>query len=38
MLSKVVVLSSVAIISGKGDTSMVESLDVDLQVVIRGQL
>jgi len=37
MLLKVVVLLS-AIILGQGDTSMVESLDIDLQVVIRGQL
>jgi len=38
MLLKVAQLLSVAIILGQGDTSIVESLDTDLQVVIRGQL
>jgi len=38
MLSKVVILSSAAIISGQGDTNIAKSLDADSQVVIRGQL
>jgi len=38
MLFKVAQSSSVVMILGWGDTSMVESLDIDLQVVIRGQL
>jgi len=33
---KVAQLLSAATILGRGDTSMVESLDADLQVVIRG--
>jgi len=37
MPPKVAVLS-LAIISRRGDTSMAESLDINLQVVIRGQL
>ena len=36
MPPKVAVLLLAAMISGRGDTSIVESLDVDLQVVIRG--
>jgi len=35
---KAVILLSAAIISGRGDTSIAESLDIDSQVVIRGQL
>jgi len=38
MPSKAAVLLLVATTSRGGDTSMVESLDVDSQVVIRGQL
>jgi len=38
MPPKAVILSSVATISGQGDTSMAESSDADSQVVIRGQL
>jgi len=38
MPPKVAQLSSVVMILGRGDTSMVESLDTDSQVVIRGQL
>jgi len=37
MLPKAAVLSP-ATISGQEDTSIAESLDIDLQVVIRGQL
>jgi len=33
---KIVILSSAAIISRQGDTSIAENLDADLQVVIRG--
>jgi len=36
MSLKAVVLSSAAIISRWGDTSIVESLDADSQVVIKG--
>jgi len=35
---KVAQSSSAAIILGRGDTSIAESLDADSQVVIRGQL
>ena len=38
MPPKVAILSLVATISGRADTSMAESLDTDSQVVIRGQL
>jgi len=38
MLFKVVILSLAATISRQGDTSIAESLDTDLQVVIKGQL
>jgi len=38
MPPKVVILSSAATISGRGDTSMAKSLDADSQVVTRGQL
>jgi len=36
MLPKVAILSSAAMISGRGDTSIAESLDANLQVVTRG--
>jgi len=36
MLPKVVILSLVAIISGRGNTSMAESLDADSQLITRG--
>jgi len=35
MLLKAVILLSAATISGQGDTSIAENLDVDLQVVIK---
>jgi len=38
MPPKVVILSSAATISGRGDTSIAESLDTDLQPIIKGQL
>jgi len=38
MLPKAIILLSAATTSGRGDTSMAESLDADLQVVIEGQL
>jgi len=38
MPPKVVILSSAAIISGRANTSMAESLDIDLQPITRGQL
>jgi len=38
MPPKAVVLSSVATISGQRDTSIVESLNTNSQVVMRGQL
>jgi len=38
ILPKAVILSSVATISGQGDTSIAKSLDTDSQVVTRGQL
>jgi len=38
MLPKAVTLSSAATIFRRGDTNIAESLDTDLQVVIRGQL
>jgi len=38
MPPKVVILSSVATTSKQSDTSMAESLDVNLQVVTKGQL
>jgi len=38
MLPKVAILSSAAIISGWGDTSMAKSLDADSQPIMRGQL
>jgi len=38
MLPKLAVLLSAAIISRQGNTSIVENLDTDLQVVIKGQL
>jgi len=38
MLPKAVTSSLVVIISRQGDTSMAESLDIDLQLIIRGQL
>jgi len=38
MLPKAVTLLLVAIISGWGDTSIAESLDVNSQLIIRGQL
>jgi len=38
MPPKVVQLLLVATTLGQGDTSIVESLDIDSQVVIRGQL
>jgi len=36
MLFKAAILSSAAMISGRGDTSITKSLDINLQVVIRG--
>jgi len=36
MLPKAAISSSAAIISGRGDTSIAESLDADSQVVIKG--
>jgi len=36
MPPKVAVLSSAATILGQGDTNITESLDVDLQVIIKG--
>jgi len=36
MLPKVAILLLAAMISGRGNTSMAESLDIDSQVVIRG--
>jgi len=36
MLFKAAILSSAAMISGWGDTSIAKSLDADSQVVIRG--
>jgi len=36
MLPKAATLLSVAIISGQGNTSIAKSLDINLQVVIRG--
>jgi len=38
MPPKVVILSLAATISRQGNTSIAESLDIDSQVVIRGQL
>jgi len=38
ILLKTVILLSAAITSGQGDTSIAKSLDINLQVVIRGQL
>jgi len=38
MLLKAAVLLSAAIISQGGNTSMAESLDIDLTLIIRGQL
>jgi len=38
MPPKAVILSSAAIISRRGDTSMAESLDADSQPITRGQL
>ena len=38
MPPKAAILSLVVITSGWGDTSMAESLDADLQPIIRGQL
>jgi len=38
MLPKAAILLSAATISRQGDTSMAESLNVNLQVVTRGQL
>jgi len=38
MLSKAVISSSAAIISGWGDTSIAKSLDIDSQVVTKSQL
>jgi len=38
MPPKAAILSSVAMISGQGDTSIAESLDTDLQPITRGQL
>jgi len=38
MLPKVVILLSAATISRWGDTSIAESLDINLQPIIRGQL
>jgi len=38
MLPKAAISLSAAIISGWGNTSMAESLNTDLQVVMRGQL
>jgi len=38
MLLKAATLSSAAIISKQGNTSMAESLDINSQLIIRGQL
>jgi len=38
MPPKAVISSSAAIISGRGDTSIAESLDVNSQLITRGQL
>jgi len=38
MLPKAVILLSAAIISGRADTSIAESLDTNSQPIIRGQL
>jgi len=38
MLLKAAILSSVVIISGRGDTSIAESLNTNLQPITRGQL
>jgi len=38
MLPKAVTLLSAATISRRGDTSMAESLDINSQPIIRGQL
>jgi len=38
MPPKAVILSLAVMISGRGDTSMAESLDTNLQVVTRSQL
>ena len=38
MPPKAVILSSAATISGRGNTSMAESLDTNLQPITRGQL
>jgi len=38
MPPKVAILSLAAIISGRADTSIAESLDTDSQPIIRGQL
>ena len=38
MLPKAVILSSAATTSGQGDTSIAENLDINSQVVIKGQL
>jgi len=38
MLPKVAILLLVAITSGQGDTSMAESLDINSQLIIKGQL
>jgi len=38
MLSKAVISLLVVTISGQGDTSMAKSLDINSQVVTRGQL
>jgi len=38
MLPKAAILSLAATISRRGDTSIAESLDADLQPIIRGQL
>jgi len=38
MLFKAAISSLAAMISGQGNTSIAESLDINLQVVIRGQL
>jgi len=38
MLPKVAISLSAAIILGRGDTSMAESLDINSQLITRGQL
>jgi len=38
MPPKAAISSSAATISGRGDTSIAESLDTDLQLITRGQL